>query len=99
MPTEEGTLPGDGVHRVTERGVLIGKQPNLTWGPGPNVIQSGSGAGSFNVTFDSLWADTTYYIRAYAVNSIGVGYGAELSFHISQSIHNWPNLPGGVIFL
>ncbi len=95
-----GDVTSDGGSPVTERGVLIGKQPNLTYvGPGPNVIQSGSGTGSFNVTFDSLWADTTYYIRAYAVNSIGVGYGAELSFHTLASPYTiGQTYQGGVIF-
>lgn len=81
-----GDVINDGGSPVTERGVLISKQPNLIYvGPGPNVIQAGSGTGSFNVTFDSLWADTTYFIRAYAKNAVGVGYGNTISFHTLSS--------------
>lgn len=95
-----GDVTSDGGSPVTERGVLIGKQPNLIYnGPGPYAIQSGTGTGIYNVTFDSLWADTTYYIRAYAINSIGVGYGAELSFHtLSSPFSIGQSYQGGVIF-
>ncbi|MGY0039041.1 hypothetical protein [Pedobacter sp. NJ-S-72] len=34
----------------------------------------------FTSTLDQLLPNKTYYVRAYAVNSAGVGYGEEVSF-------------------
>ncbi len=33
------------------------------------------GMGTFNKTIDNLEPNTLYYVRAYAKNSIGTGYG------------------------
>lgn len=42
---------------------------------------SGEGAGDFTATITGLTATSTYYVRAYAKNSVGrVYYGEELSF-------------------
>ena len=39
-----------------------------------------SDVGSFTTTMPNLLADTTYYVRAFATNSLGVSYGAILPF-------------------
>lgn len=77
-----GTVSNTGGSAVTERGIC--------WStlPGPNinndVIKSGAGDGSFEVTIEGLAKGTKYYIRAYAKNSAGVGYGNELEFTTSS---------------
>jgi hypothetical protein len=70
----------DGGSAVTSRGVFV----NTTNPPGvnsPSYSSSGGGIGAFNVTINSLAAGVRYYVRAYAVNNIGVGLSPEtLSF-------------------
>jgi hypothetical protein len=52
--------------------------------PGPTVNDShtadGSGLGQFHSAITGLDPLTEYYVRAYAVNSAGTGYGAEYKF-------------------
>lgn len=36
--------------------------------------------GSFNSTLSNLTPNTKYYVRAYAINSVGIAYGDEVSF-------------------
>jgi uncharacterized protein (TIGR02145 family) len=43
----------------------------------------GTGVGSFTSTLASLTGSTTYYVRAYATNSVGTAYGNEVSFTTS----------------
>ena len=38
------------------------------------------GLGKFPINISGLASNTTYYVRAYAVNANGVGYGRTLSF-------------------
>ncbi|MDP4821252.1 MAG: SUMF1/EgtB/PvdO family nonheme iron enzyme, partial [Saprospiraceae bacterium] len=66
----------DGGDSVTVRGVAWGTSPNPTTA-GDTTI-NGSDEGIFSVTIDSLSPGTTYYIRGYAINSIGTGYGNQL---------------------
>ncbi|MTK52679.1 hypothetical protein [Paludibacter sp.] len=74
-----GTIISDGGGSITNQGVC--------WSTGHNPTVSlytkttyDSGSGSFNSTLTGLKPATTYYVRAYAVNSQGVGYGNEVSF-------------------
>jgi|WetSurMetagenome_2_1015567.scaffolds.fasta_scaffold01085_13 uncharacterized protein (TIGR02145 family) len=48
----------------------------------------GAGSGEFHSTITGLHAGTVYYVRAYATNSLGTGYGDELDFTTSP-----PSLP------
>jgi uncharacterized protein (TIGR02145 family) len=43
-------------------------------------IPFGSGMGSYSAMIEGLEPGTTYYVRAYAANSAGTGYGEILSF-------------------
>ncbi|MGW8185212.1 MAG: Ig-like domain-containing protein [Candidatus Moraniibacteriota bacterium] len=46
-----------------------------------NSCDAGTGAsGAYTCSMTGLSLDTTYYVRAKATNSIGVGYGNEVSF-------------------
>jgi hypothetical protein len=55
-----------------------------------NSSAGGSGLGTFTAGLNGLTPDTTYYIRAYAVNSIGAVYGSELSFS-TLPYENYPS--------
>ncbi len=50
------------------------------------INTSTAGSGSFNCKLISLSPNTTYYVRAYAVNEIGVGYSNSVSFSTSEGI-------------
>jgi uncharacterized protein (TIGR02145 family) len=45
-----------------------------------NSTTDGAGVGSFTSFITGLIANTTYYVRAYATNIVGVGYGNTQSF-------------------
>ena len=73
-----GNVTFDGYTSVTERGFCWSTNPNPTISD--NVLVLGSGTGSFSGTLQNLTDGTTYYVRAYAKNSKGFGYGEEKSF-------------------
>ena len=76
--TGGGTVTSDGGAEVTERGICWSTSHN------PNISNthatSGQGTGSFTCNMTGLTPSTTYYVRAYAKNSVGVAYGTEVSF-------------------
>ncbi len=77
--TGGGNIVNDGGSSVTSRGVCWSTLPS------PNISLStktidGSGTGNFSSSLTSLNPNTTYYVRAYATNSIGTAYGNEVSF-------------------
>jgi hypothetical protein len=76
--TCKGEVTGDGGKPVTKRGFCIGEQPNPAIN-GPHS-DNGTGTGQFTHTFVSLNENTTYFIRAYAINAIGIAYGSQQSF-------------------
>ena len=45
----------------------------------------GSGTGDFSSPLSSLLENTTYYVRAYAINGSGVAYGEQVSFRTLPS--------------
>jgi uncharacterized protein (TIGR02145 family) len=63
---------------ITEKGVVWSTTPNPT--VASNKTTNGSGADRFTTTITGLVTGTTYYIRAYATNSLGTAYGNEISF-------------------
>jgi uncharacterized protein (TIGR02145 family) len=66
----------DGGSPVTSRGVVWSTSPNPTI-TSSKVIE-GNGKGSFSTTLPNLAPNTTYYIRAFATNDVGTGYGSEI---------------------
>lgn len=80
-----GEVITDGGIAVTARGLCWSTQPNPTplpiIGSESGFIQAGEGTGSFTSTMSGLSAGTTYYVRAYALNSAGnYSYGNEVRF-------------------
>jgi hypothetical protein len=68
----------DGGSPVITRGICWGTNPQPTILD--NTTSDGSGLGAFTSILSNLQPNTTYYFRAYATNSVGTGYGNELSF-------------------
>jgi hypothetical protein len=77
--TSGGNVTSDGGSTVTARGVVwsTSTAPTITL---TTKTIDGSGPGTFVSSITSLTAGKTYYVRAYATNSIGTSYGSELSF-------------------
>lgn len=73
-----GSITNDGRASVTARGVCWSTTPNPTIAGSKTA--DGAGTGSFTSSIDNLSANTVYYVRAYATNSVGTGYGQERSF-------------------
>lgn len=74
--TVGGNVTADGGSKVTERGIYWSTNP-LTLG---TKLQIGSGTGVFSSNLTGLSPNTTYYIKAFATNSQGTGYGTQVSF-------------------
>ncbi|AOW11013.1 beta strand repeat-containing protein [Flavobacterium gilvum] len=88
--TSGGSVASDGGASITSRGVCWS---NTTASPtiaNPKTID-GSGTGSFISSLTGLTANTTYYVRSYATNSVGTTYGAYQSFRTSAA-----TMPTGV---
>ena len=73
-----GNVTSDGGATVTARGVCWSTSQNPTISNSKTV--DGTGTGSFTSTITGLTKNTTYYVRAYATNSIGTSYGEQKTF-------------------
>lgn len=73
-----GVVTSDGGGSIIERGVCWSTQTNPIVS-GDHAL-AGMGVGSFTCEIIDLEPNTTYYVRAYAINGTGVGYGNEVSF-------------------
>ena len=94
-----GKVTSSGGARVTERGFVVGMEPDPVIG-GANTIRiaAGSGTGSFGATADTLLPGTAYYVRAYAMNGAGTSYGKTLSFvteYVGDGANAIPKTGGG----
>ena len=71
-------VESDGGAEVTSRGVCWDTIQNPTIDG--DKTNDGNGVGTFISELSNLASQTTYYVRAYAVNNIGVSYGEEKCF-------------------
>ncbi len=73
-----GNITNDGGAAIIARGVCWGTAPGTVITG--NHTTDGTGTGSFTSNIAGLSPVTVYYARAYATNSTGTAYGAEISF-------------------
>lgn len=76
--TSGGNVTNEGGGYVTAKGVCWRTTSNPTIAD--SKTNDGSGLGIFTSNMTGLAANTTYYVRAYATNSAGTSYGAQISF-------------------
>ena len=77
-----GVVTSDGGSKVTERGICWSgshRDPTIN----DSHIQSDTEGDAFSMNLMGLSPGKTYYVRAYAVNSVGVGYGNEVEITLS----------------
>jgi sugar lactone lactonase YvrE len=74
--TAGGNVTSDGYTSVTERGVCWSTTSNPTIADAKTT--NGTETGTFTSSITGLSPVTTYYIRAYATNSVGTVYGNEI---------------------
>lgn len=73
-----GEVISMGSAEIINCGVCWSKTPNPTFDG--NHTASTADDGNFSITMNELEANTVYYVRAYAVSKVGVGYGEEKCF-------------------
>jgi uncharacterized protein (TIGR02145 family) len=78
-----GNVTSQGSSTVTARGVCWSNSPNPT--TSGSHTTNGSGTGSFTSSINGLIGNTPYYVRAYAVNSVGTSYGDQKTFTTAAS--------------
>jgi uncharacterized protein (TIGR02145 family) len=77
--TSGGNISNDGGAAITAKGVCWSTSSNPTISL-PTKTNDGTATGVFTSSISGLTANTTYYVRSYATNSIGTTYGTELIF-------------------
>jgi len=77
--TSGGNINSDGGANITARGICWSTTANPTISLTTKTVD-GIGAGAFTSSISGLTANTLYYVRAYATNSVGTTYGTEQTF-------------------
>ena len=95
--TGGGNSTNDGGATITSKGVCWSNTTSS-----PTIANSktvdGSGIGSFTSSLSGLTANTTYYVRAYATNSVGTSYGSLMSFTtLAPALTVGQSYQGGII--
>jgi len=75
-----GNVSDSGGVSITARGVCWSTSSNPTIALSTRTSDA-PGTGVFTSSITGLILNTTYYVRAYATNSIGTSYGREISFN------------------
>lgn len=79
-----GVVSNNGGSDIIEKGVCWSTSQNPTIAN--NKTMEGSGNNNFTSTLSNLLSNTTYYVRAYATNSVGTSYGSQVFFHTAFKV-------------
>jgi len=71
-------------HSLLRRGICYASTSNPTIDG--LVVVSGDGIGTYDSQITGLVSNTTYYVRAFAENSVGIAYGSEVIFTTTNVI-------------
>lgn len=84
--TGNGNITVLGGPHPTQYGICWSTSPNPTTANSKTEEGAASATGPFTSDITDLAPNTTYYVRAYAVNTVGTAYGDELSFTTLSNI-------------
>jgi hypothetical protein len=84
--TSGGVIGSEGSSSIIRRGVCwdTNEYPTIE----DDTTWNGSGTGTFTSVLSGLNANTTYYIRAYAITSTGASYGNQVNFTTCETCGN-----------
>lgn len=80
-----GDVTNDNGSEVTARGVVWSMQENPSIENNDGFTEDGTGTGAFVSNISGLTGSTTYYVRAYATNANGTGYGDNKMFTTEEA--------------
>jgi uncharacterized protein (TIGR02145 family) len=89
-----GNISSDGGAKIENRGVCWSTSINPTIEA--NITTDSSGIGIYSSVLKGLIANTTYYVRAYASNRKGTGYGDVVKFNTLGIIDSVSDIEGNV---
>ncbi|MEI6304743.1 MAG: fibronectin type III domain-containing protein [Candidatus Taylorbacteria bacterium] len=78
--TVSGSITSTGGSDASQHGFAYGTVANLSTVTATTTLGSQTGTGTFTSFVTGLTANTTYYVRAYAVNASGTTTGSIISF-------------------
>ncbi len=82
-PTGHGSILYIDSNDPTQYGFVWSTSPNPTVDLSTKTVQNSTGAiGAFTNTLTGLVRSTTYYVRAYATNTLGTTYGKEVILNV-----------------
>jgi hypothetical protein len=93
-----GVIVTDGGNPIIQKGICWGTNSN------PTLLNKftteGVGSQQFSSTIANLSENTTYYVRAYATNSIGTGYGNQFSIttNSNSTLKIGDSFGGGIVY-
>ena len=95
-----GSITDDGSLEVIGRGVCWNTTGMPTIADGHTPESGSFGLGNFTAQLTGLAPNTTYYVRSYATNTLGTGYGNEIVFTTIPTLGHWGLIAfGGLIAL
>ena len=91
-----GAVTSDGGANLTAWGVCWSTSANPTLAN--SFLQNNVNSGIFSSALNGLTQNTTYYVRAYATNSVGTAYGNQQSFTTTNILFSiGQSYQGGII--
>src|ERR1044072_1462001 len=79
-----GVIMDNGGAKISVSGICWSKtnnNPTIS----DDTTSGTTGSGSFTAQLKNLIPSTTYYVRAYAINNVGIGYGNVVTFNTGNA--------------
>lgn len=82
----QGRIYDDGGGEIVESGFCFGTMEHPTLTIAHHIAAKSSGKGGFSAVLDRLLSNTTYFVRAYAINEADTSYGEQSGFTTKKEI-------------